>query len=140
MISGTDPTNEFLIAPCGINCRLCYAYSREKNVCPGCRGDDAFKMKSCLMCKIKNCAKRVSGGFIYCFECETYPCELIKHLDKRYRTKYGTSPIANLHVILESGIQQHVENENKKWICPQCGAMLCMHKAQCLECGYGWME
>ena len=25
-----------LIAPCGMNCRLCWGYVREKNSCPGC--------------------------------------------------------------------------------------------------------
>jgi hypothetical protein len=36
-------TNSILIAPCGINGRLCRAYFREKNVYPGCRGDDSQK-------------------------------------------------------------------------------------------------
>ena len=26
-----------------MNCRLCRAYGREKNACPGCRGDDSLK-------------------------------------------------------------------------------------------------
>lgn len=29
-----------LIAPCGMNCQLCYAFQREKNKCPGCLGDE----------------------------------------------------------------------------------------------------
>lgn len=135
IIKRIDPT---LIAPCGINCRLCHAFVREKNICPGCRIDDSHKMKSCLMCRIKNCEKLLKGGFKYCYECDIFPCALVKHLDKRYRTKYGASPIDNLNTILKNGIDQLIENEYSKWICPECGAILCMHKPQCLSCGYIW--
>jgi hypothetical protein len=31
-----------------------------------------------------------------------------------------------------------VANEDVKWACPACGAMLCMHKPQCPACGYTW--
>jgi rubredoxin len=26
----------------------------------------------------------------------------------------------------------------EKWTCPECGERLCMHKPQCLNCGYTW--
>ena len=42
-----------LIAPCGMNCTLCYAYQRTKNHCPGCRTDDEQKAFSCTNCRIK---------------------------------------------------------------------------------------
>ena len=42
-----------LIAPCGMNCALCMArLIREKNQCPGCRGDDNDKPKYCVQCVI----------------------------------------------------------------------------------------
>jgi hypothetical protein len=129
-----------LVAPCGIDCQLCYAYLREKNHCPGCRGDDSQKMKSCLACRIKSCEKLVEGGFQYCFECDTFPCDRVKHLDKRYRTKYGVNPFENLNTIQENGIDAFVEIEMTKWTCPECGTILCMHKPQCLSCGYEWNQ
>jgi hypothetical protein len=134
----TNSTNPTLIAPCGLNCRLCHAYARDKNVCPGCRGEDTSKSKSCLACRIKNCEKLVKGKFEYCFQCDEFPCALLVRLDKRYKTKYGTSPIINLRSIKEIGIVSYVENENKIWMCPECGSMICMHKPQCLSCGYVW--
>jgi hypothetical protein len=134
----TDSTNPTLIAPCGLNCRLCHAYVRDKNVCPGCRGDNIFKAKTYVTCKIKNCEKMVNGKFEYCFDCDKFPCALLLHLDKRYKTKYGTSPIVNLLSIREIGISSYVENENINWACPECGAMICMHQPQCLSCGYVW--
>ncbi len=90
------------------------------------------------MCKIKNCEKNVRGKFQYCFECDEFPCARLTHLDKRYKTKYGTSPIDNLRSIKEIGKIKFVENEDKKWICPECGTMICMHIPQCLTCGYVW--
>ncbi len=132
------PTTPKLIAPCGINCRLCLAYGREKDACPGCRVDDPSKRKTCVQCKIKNCAKLAASKAGYCFDCDEFPCERVKHLDKRYRTKYGTSTIENLLSIKTIGVRNFVKNENKKWTCPQCGAMLCMHRPQCRACGYVW--
>ncbi|PIP06949.1 MAG: GNAT family N-acetyltransferase, partial [Syntrophobacteraceae bacterium CG23_combo_of_CG06-09_8_20_14_all_50_8] len=85
-----------LIAPCGMNCRLCQAYIRDKKPCPSCRGYDSGKSKSCVSCKIKNCEKIAKGNLKYCFGCDTFPCAKLKHLDNRYRTKYGMSMIDNL--------------------------------------------
>jgi hypothetical protein len=48
--------------------------------------------------------------------------------------------IDNLTSIQENGILHFVEDENRKWTCPACGAMICMHKPQCLACGYVWRE
>jgi hypothetical protein len=135
-----NSTSPELIAPCGINCRLCRAYGREKNVCPGCRGDDTEKMKSCLACRIKNCEKLVRGMLEYCYACDEFPCTLLTRLDKRYTGKYGASPVDNLLDIKEFGVAIFVENENRKWICPECGAMICMHQPHCLSCGYAWHE
>jgi len=129
------------IAPCGMNCRLCRATIRDKKyikACPGCWGDDSLKSKSCVTCRIKNCEKIVNGGFEYCFSCEDYPCARLKHLDKRYRTNYGMSMIDNLEYIKSFGIGRFIESEMERWTCPECGEMICVHKPQCLTCGYQW--
>jgi hypothetical protein len=133
-----NSTSPALIAPCGLNCRLCHALARDKNACPGCRGDDLRKLPSCLACRIKNCERMAVEELEYCFECTDFPCPLVAHLDKRYRTKYAASPIENLLSIKEIGIINFISRENKKWACPECGALLCMHKPQCLSCGYLW--
>ncbi len=129
-----------LIAPCGLNCRLCYAYDREKNACPGCRGDDSLKMKSCLTCKIKNCELIRSGSQKFCFGCDSFPCTRLKNLDKRYRSKYGASLLENLKMIESEGIRHFIRKEKEKWTCPQCGELLCMHKPSCQACGYQWNQ
>ena len=41
------------VAPCGIDCRVCWAYIRQKNTCPGCRVDEPYKSNSCISMKLK---------------------------------------------------------------------------------------
>jgi hypothetical protein len=133
-------TTPVWIAPCGLNCRLCRAYGREKKACPGCRGDDTQKSKSCVSCLIKNCENLGTEESAFCFDCPKFPCARLIHLEKRYTTRYGTSVIDNLLSIQKTGIENFIDNENKKWTCPQCGALICMHKPECLSCGYVWRE
>ena len=129
-----------LIAPCGMNCRLCQRHKRDEKACSGCRGEDSFKMKSCITCRIKTCEKIVEGNAKYCFSCENFPCPRLKNLDKRYRSKYGMSMIDNLKAIKSFGIIHFVRAEKQKWTCPECSEMLCVHNPQCLSCGYKWLE
>src|SRR5512135_782341 len=103
-------TNTKLIAPCGIDCRLCRAYGRERNPCPGCRAKLAFKSRSAFQCSV-HCEQLAAGEFKYCFECDAFPCKQLTHLDKRYRTRYATSPLDNLNCIKARGIRQFVRSE-----------------------------
>jgi hypothetical protein len=123
-----------LIAPCGINCGTCMAYLRIKNKCFGCRVDFDSKRKTCNECRIKNCDKLAETSTKFCYECEIFPCERIKHIDKRYRTKYRTSLIQNLITIKDTGIDNFLELEVKKWTCPNCGSTLSVHRDKCLFC------
>lgn len=135
------PTN--LIAPCGMNCSLCWGYIREKNSCPGCRNNDtqdSQKSKHRTTCTIRNCEQITKGKAKYCFEsCDIFPCTRLKQLDKRYRARYGMSMIDNLAMIHEFGIGYFLQNEQEKWTCPECGEMICAHKPICLSCGYKWL-
>lgn len=123
-----------LIAPCGMNCGVCYAYLREKNKCPGCRISDGDKSITRQRCKIKNCINFENGKKNFCFECKEFPCDNLKHLDKRYQTKYGMSMVENLISIKKLGIKKFVENEKIRWECARCGGTICVHKGCCLSC------
>lgn len=127
-----------LIAPCGMNCRLCSKFNRDKNTCPGCRADESLKPKTNWICKILTCEKYIEGNLKYCFECNDFPCSRLYHLDKRYRTNYGMSMIDNLNSIQSIGIREFIENEIEKWRCPDCGDMICVHKPVCMYCNYKW--
>jgi hypothetical protein len=126
---------EELIAPCGMNCGICLAYLRQKNHCPGCRGDDTDKSASCLKCIIKNCTVIKTNTSGFCFECTAYPCRRLKQLDKRYRTKYAMSMIENLASIQRIGLAAFVEQEKERWRCAKCGGTICVHRGYCYDCG-----
>lgn len=131
---------EELIAPCGMNCALCVSYQfMEKDLnkqgfhrtyCPGCipRGKNCTFMKS-------HCELLGKGLVRFCFECEKFPCERLKALDKRYRTKYHMSMIENLKSIKEYGIEPFLKQEDAKWRCSECGGAICCHNGLCLNCG-----
>ena len=120
-----------LIAPCGMTCGACLAYLRERNRCPGCKGSDKDKPITRTKCKIKTCIKMVSG---FCSDCEDFPCDRLNHLDKRYRSKYNMSMIANLKLIQANGIEQFLIHETERWKCPACGGVICIHNRICQTC------
>ena len=122
-----------LIAPCGMNCALCMAYQREKNHCDGCRSDN-IPFEYCRRCVIKNCQTLVQKGWTDCSPCEK-PCKRLKQLDKRYRTKYNMSMLENLTSIRENGMDAFVGQQARRWTCPNCGGVICVHRNQCPNCG-----
>jgi hypothetical protein len=127
-----------IIAPCGINCSLCRAYIRDRHPCSGCRGSDSYKATACLNCVIRNCAALADGDYQFCYSCSHYPCPTLKHLDTRYRTRYGLSVMANLDRIREVGVELFLSEEATTWTCSECSSRLCMHKPQCITCGFIW--
>ncbi|MGE5395809.1 MAG: DUF3795 domain-containing protein [Candidatus Saccharibacteria bacterium] len=123
-----------VIAPCGINCSVCRAYLRQKNVCPGCCAENALKPGYCVHCIIKNCALLAQTTSKFCYECPKYPCLRLKQLDKRYRVKYHTSVLENLQIIKEEGLAVFMEQDKVKWTCSHCGGTVCMHSGNCMTC------
>lgn len=105
-----------------MNCGICKGYLREKNKCNGCKNIEKNRLKSRVRCRIRICKKR-KGAF--CYQCTEFPCDLVKHIDKRYRTRYGMSMIENLKYIQKNGIQKFVRNEKKRWV--KGDKVLCVH-------------
>jgi hypothetical protein len=129
------PKYQGLIAPCGMNCGICIGHLRERKPCSGCfKKDDKNKPKQCRSCNIANCGLLAATKSGFCFDCEKYPCARLKRLDKRYRLNYGMSMIENLEAIKESGLDNFIQNEEKRWACKTCGAGLCVHRDFCLTC------
>jgi len=128
-----------LIAPCGMNCALCANYLAMKHelgkkgfgygYCPGClpRGQHCLHMAG-------HCAIVGNGLVRFCYECESFPCQRLKALDKRYRTKYHLSMLDNLQHIREHGIESFLRDQETQWRCPRCGDSICCHKGLCLNC------
>lgn len=124
------------IAPCGMNCGSCIGFIREKNRCPGCRVTWEDKAKSRVNCIIKNCTLLAQTPSKFCYDCGKFPCQRMKSLDKRYRTKYRTSLINNLEIIRGSGIDHFLEFESERRTCPVCGSITSVHRQNCLKCDY----
>lgn len=125
------------IAPCGMNCALCMGFQREKRKCHGCNIDDPNKPGYCRSCFVVTCEKREEEDL--CFDCEDLPCKRIRQLDKRYRSKYHMSMMENLQFIREKGIDQFLENERKRFTCPNCGLLISVHRENCMNCGEKWI-
>lgn len=124
-----NPFRTTLIAPCGMNCAICSAFLREKNRCGGCYEPDRL---CSINCTISAC-ERVRGRYHH--TCGDFPCRRLKQLDKRYRTKYGMSMIANLEAIREQGIRAFVRTERERWTCQACGGTIDVHHGKCADCG-----
>lgn len=122
-----------MLAPCGMNCSVCYAHLRQRRTCQGCRGQEDSQPAYCRRCKIRNCA--LSRAVDFCFECASFPCTSIKQIDKRYRLRYQVSLIENGVHIQALGTRQFLIEENKKWTCRGCGGVVCLHDRACSACG-----
>jgi hypothetical protein len=111
-----------MIAPCGFNCGICRAYLRRKNPCRGCAAPGTARFKSCENCRMRRCEQR-TGPF--CFECAEFPCERLRRLDRRYRTRYGMSECENLLFIRDHGIEAFLAMERGRWVSDR--GILCVH-------------
>lgn len=124
-----------MIAPCGMNCGLCIGHLRKKKPCGGCMNkDDENKPNQCRTCSVTNCTLLAETKSGFCFECNKYPCQRLKQLDKRYRAKYRMSMFENLSYIQNHGLDAFIASEEKRWACPVCGKGLCVHRDFCLHC------
>ncbi len=121
-----------MIAACGMNCGCCIGYMRPKNKCPGCRF--IIEGKARVHCVIRNCDLLKKTDSNFCFDCQKYPCQRLKQLDKRYRTRYNTSFLENLMMIKQKGMDYFLSFETDRRKCPDCGATLSVHRGQCLAC------
>lgn len=129
-----------LIAPCGMNCGICSGYLAYKhNIprrvvyhCEGCRPRD--KQCSFLKKKCVDDLKLLKGEVEYCFECDSFPCESLAKLDKKYREGYAMSQIDNLMEIKSKGIDSFIESQEEKYACPNCGNLISIHNGKCFVC------
>ena len=121
-----------MIAPCGMNCGSCIAFMRPKNNCPGCWFVDQGEVR--VNCIIRNCTFLGKIDSKFCFDCQKFPCQRLKQLDKRYRTRYNTSFLENLAMIKEKGVDYFLSFETNRRKCPDCGASLSVHRDFCLVC------
>ena len=56
-----------LLAPCGMNCQVCYRHLTPRRACLGCRGGASNKPPHCRDCALKACA--AERGVAFCAAC-----------------------------------------------------------------------
>ena len=129
-----------LAARCGVYCGACRAYLIEKkdlfeekghkHGCRGCKEQD----KNCSFV-IKGCDRLRKKEIEYCFECPDLPCEKLASLSNHYKVRYKVDFLSNLERMKEVGVEQWLEEQKALYTCPECGGEICVHDAECFDCG-----
>lgn len=124
--------NASMLAPCGMNCMVCYRHCFHKKPCAGCLETSQGKPAHCRSCKLKDCA--AARGLTCCWDCGAYPCKEVKRLDKSYRTRYGASLIENGLFVKEHGVSEFMRRQKAAFTCPACGGVVSLHDGVCSQC------
>jgi hypothetical protein len=153
--------NPNFISPCGLYCGVCAIYiahrdnnqklkqglvnvykgnvpgkgtlpncenlSTEDIHCNGCLSDDLFM--HCRQCEIRDCAKE--KGFTGCHECDDFPC---KHIDNFPMTVGKKVILRAIPHWREVGTEKWVQDEQTRYICPQCGNRVFRGAVKCNKC------
>ena len=121
-----------LLAPCGLNCMLCYRHL-GKDPCPGCRarlGEPDVYRRKCIM---RACA--AERGIFSCADCADRPCKRMKTFGKRYRDGYGVDLSADAVRLREIGAEALMREQVDTHTCEDCGHMINLHDGICSGCG-----
>jgi hypothetical protein len=106
--------------------------------CLGCKTDTVFV--GCSKCIIRSCAKEKTG-IETCMDCNRYPCWRVKLtafvrkiLNLESKLPHLKDITHNTEVIRKIGLQFWLEEQNRKWQCPNCGKRLSWYRASCSDC------
>lgn len=150
-----------LISPCGLYCGVCAIYmadrdnnvkfkdrlvevykgnidgkgrlegsenlSREDIKCSGCMSDDVFIY--CKECDIKKCTRE--KGYSGCHECDDFPCEYIENFPMTVGKRVILRAIPYWR---EVGTEKYIEDEEARYVCPECGNRLFRGVVKCNQC------
>ena len=128
-----------LIAPCGMYCGLCDKYLAYSHQLPKKRG----KVSHCKGCRPlnKNCSfvkKKCVNGKIYeidyCYECDLFPCAILKKGSTKYNDRYSYSLVESLNMIKKNGADWFINKIEKQFNCERCGDTICVHNHKCYSC------
>ena len=153
--------NPDFVAPCGLYCGVCAIYMahRDNNEkfkerlvnlyqgrvndkgalpnsesltikdikCRGCLSDERFM--HCRQCDIRECAQ--GKGFTGCHQCQEFPCEFIGHFPMTVGKKVILRAIPYWR---EVGTEKWIEDEEARYICPECGQKVFRGVVVCNRC------
>lgn len=127
-----DTIDVTMLAPCGLNCMLCYRHLGKKP-CPGCRArlsePDEYQRK----CIMRSCVAQ--RGLFSCAECSDRPCKRVKVFGKRYREGYGVDLAADAAKVRAVGAEAFLREQIAVYTCDVCGHLINMHDGVCSGCG-----
>lgn len=148
---------EKLIAACGLYCGACEMYravhdnngAKQQALieafnarggkftvddlkCDGCLAGGRLS-PWCRECNIMRCNIRKPGERICSPDCPDFPCSLLTEFA-------GSMPhhmevIDNLRRLEKAGLKKHAEQEEKRWLCPQCQTPMSWYYKTCYKCG-----
>ena len=107
--------------------------------CEGCRSAQVYA--GCSRCPLQDCAKK-KGLEGFCPDCSSYPCmrtRLFGWFAKLFgfekKLPHQTEKKVNLRRIAEVGMDAWLEEQEKKWRCPDCGTPYSWYLSTCVKCG-----
>jgi hypothetical protein len=147
--------NNSFLAPCGLYCGVCAVYyaTRDKNkkfkerlvgvyqgklprsenlsvediYCEGCLSEKPFGF--CKECVIRDCTQ--NKGYAGCHECDDFPCPFIADFPMPVGKKVIMRAIPCWR---EWGTERWVQEEERRYICPECGHKLFRGAKRCNKC------
>ncbi len=128
-----------LVAPCGMYCGICDKYLAYSHKLPKKRG----KVCYCKGCRPqnKNCSfikKKCETGKIYeidfCFECNIFPCGILKKGSIKYKDRYHYDFVEKLSQIKNNGTDWFIKEQENLFKCSKCGDTICVHNQKCYSC------
>lgn len=113
---------------------LDYPYSESdlELKCHGCKSDTVFI--NCRPCTIRKCA--VEKNLEHCMDCSEYPCSI--HLEYKKGEKvlpHSTDKQGNLESIRMLGADKWLDEQQKRWKCPDCEREFSWYATRCENCG-----
>jgi hypothetical protein len=155
------PLNPDLISPCGLYCGVCaiYVAHRDENLklkgllvnlykggtpgmgtlpnseslttedirCGGCLSDELFM--HCRQCEIRNCTEE--KGYTGCHQCNDFPCNYIENFSMAVGKKVILRAVPYRR---EFGTEKWVQDEEARYMCPQCGNKVFRGAMRCNQC------
>ena len=146
--------NKALLAPCGLYCGVCAIHiaDRDNNLkfktrlidvykpisktiddikCSGCLSENQENIFGyCQTCPIRDCV--LGKGFDSCYQCNDFPCKFIERFPIAVGKKVILRAIPRWK---EIGTEKWVEEEEKRYHCPECDNSLFRGAKRCNKCG-----
>jgi len=107
-------------------------YNLEDLRCDGCLGVGNLT-PYCRECPIRLCPDN-RPGITRCSDCPDFPCSRITDFNND-GMRHHAEVLANLRRLQEIGLEAWLEQEDKRWRCPQCQAEVDWYAKTCFRCG-----